>query len=260
MDRGDHKRYHVHAFDSRLLLETYFSDKEELGFIEDALRFPMMKLHSIFTQGHVKGDSLIDISLGSAIHHLYSACGFFKEITLLRVTETCVMELNKWRDARTGAFDWSHTTNILTSILGDLEKSLDPETKLKAAMKPILRCDLNKENLIDPEIVPQADCVITGCLLDVISEDESDYKRNLKKIVNLVKPGGYLMLFGILNTTYFMVGEEKFYAFKYNEKFAREALIDEGLSIDYCYVKDRKEDSKLVNHEGVIFILAHKCK
>ncbi|XP_056400409.1 indolethylamine N-methyltransferase-like [Hyla sarda] len=170
------------------------------------------------------------------------------------------MELNKWHNTRTGAFDFAHTAQMLTEISGNSDQSQDPDIKLKATMKPILLCDLNKENLTDPEILPQVECVITVCLLDYTSKDEGDYKRNLKKIVKLLKPGGHLILFGVLNTTYCIVGEEKFHAFKYDEKFVKEALIGEGLSIDYCEVNDRKGKSELSDYEAIIFIAAHKGK
>ncbi|XP_069803302.1 nicotinamide N-methyltransferase-like [Dendropsophus ebraccatus] len=260
MDSCDHKLYHVHRFDTRTALETYLSSKEDMPFIEDALKYPLMKLHSIFQQGHITGDRIYDISLGSGIHYLYPVCEFFKEITLLRVNETCVLELNKWLHTRTGAFDWSHTSEMMTDITGKRDQSLDPEMKLKAAMKPILKCDLHKENLADPEILPPADCVMTALLLDATSKDEDDYNRSLRKIVKLLKPGGHLILFGALNASYYMVGEERFHAFKYDEKFVKNAFTAEGLSIDFSEVTDREAKSNLSDYKARLFVVAHRDK
>ncbi|XP_069804633.1 indolethylamine N-methyltransferase-like [Dendropsophus ebraccatus] len=260
MDPGDHKLYHVHGFDSRKVLDTYMSDEEGKTFGDDALIFPMKKIHSIFVQGHITGDSLIDISMGSFIHHLYPAYDFFKEVTLLRVSEGCVMELNKWLNTRTDAFDWAHTARMLAEITGDSDQDLEKDVRLKAAIKRIMKCDLQEENLTDPEILPLADCVITAGLLDIISEDLKAYAKNLKKISNLLKPGGHLMLLGSVNATYMMVGEEKIHVLKYDESHARKALTDLGFTIDHCEVHNRKAESHLINYEGVIFIAAHKKK
>ncbi|CAN2391309.1 hypothetical protein PRIEUP_LOCUS1348 [Pristimantis euphronides] len=213
MDRGDHKLYHVHDFDSRTYLNTYMSDKEDMTFRDDYFLFPMKMLPSFFSQGHIRGDSLIDISIGSFIHHLYSACDYFKEITLLRATERCIMGLNKWRDTRTGAFEWSHTSQMLAEITGDSDVSQDKEIRLKAAVKQIMKCDLQKENLT-AETLPQTDCVITAGFLDVTCEDHEKFEQNLKKILNFLKPGGHLILFGVRNATYMIVGKEKFHVLK----------------------------------------------
>ncbi|KAG8537744.1 hypothetical protein GDO81_023994 [Engystomops pustulosus] len=91
MDCSAHKIYHLHSFDSRRLLEDYFS-------------------------GHVKGDILFDLSIGSMIHHLYSAYKFFEHIIVLKLNDRCIMELKRWVDTRTGAFQWGHVLQIHAEI------------------------------------------------------------------------------------------------------------------------------------------------
>ncbi|XP_069804609.1 nicotinamide N-methyltransferase-like isoform X1 [Dendropsophus ebraccatus] len=257
MDRGDHKLYHVHGFDSRTYLETYLSDKEDMAFKDDTLLFPMRKFHFALSQGHIKGDSLIDISMGSFIHHLYSACDFFKEITILRPSERCVMEMNKWLHTRTGAFDWAHTAQMLTEITGDSDQSLEKDIRLKAAIKQIITCYPHKQNLTDG-ILPQADCVITLAFLDATSENLQEYDRNLKRMSNLLKPGGHLLLIGSLNASYYTVGEEKFHLLTYDEAHVKKALTDVGFTIDHYEVHNRKAETDLTNYEGFIFIAARK--
>ncbi|XP_069804610.1 nicotinamide N-methyltransferase-like isoform X2 [Dendropsophus ebraccatus] len=225
MDRGDHKLYHVHGFDSRTYLETYLSDKEDMAFKDDTLLFPMRKFHFALSQGHIKGDSLIDISMGSFIHHLYSACDFFKEITILRPSES--------------------------------DQSLEKDIRLKAAIKQIITCYPHKQNLTDG-ILPQADCVITLAFLDATSENLQEYDRNLKRMSNLLKPGGHLLLIGSLNASYYTVGEEKFHLLTYDEAHVKKALTDVGFTIDHYEVHNRKAETDLTNYEGFIFIAARK--
>ncbi|CAN2390962.1 hypothetical protein PRIEUP_LOCUS999 [Pristimantis euphronides] len=167
------------------------------------------------------------------------------------------MELNKWRDTRTGAFEWSHTSQMLSNITGDSDVSQDKEIRLKGAIKQIMKCDLQKEN-ITVEILPQADCVITACFLDHTSADYKEYDQNLKKISNLLKPGGHLILFGLKNATYAMIGKEKFHVLKVDEIHVTNVLTNEGFTINYCEVHKRKAESDLSNYEGVIFIVASK--
>ncbi|XP_063798059.1 indolethylamine N-methyltransferase-like [Pseudophryne corroboree] len=258
MDSSAHKFYPVHGFDSREHLETYFSNKPDMIFGDDSIKFPMECLHHAFSEGHIKGDLLIDISAGSVIHHLYTASGYFKQILVLKCSEQCIMEVNKWINTRTGAFDWSHIMEYIKCLEGNSDQCQDKDMTLKTAITKIMKCDTDKENLTDPEVLPPADCVISAWMLDTISKDQDDYINNFRKIVKLLKLEGHLVLFGLLNTTYVLVGPDNVHMCKYDENFARKVLTDEGFIIDHCAVQKRTSVSDLSDYEAVIFITAHK--
>ncbi|XP_063797912.1 indolethylamine N-methyltransferase-like [Pseudophryne corroboree] len=258
MDSSAHKFYPVHGFDSREHLEAYFSNKPDMVFGDDSIKFPMECLHHAFSEGHIKGDILIDISPGSFIHHLYTASEYFKEILVLKCSEQCIMEVNKWINTRTGAFDWSHIMECTKFTEGNSDQCQDKDMILKMAITKIMKCDIDNENLTDPEVLPPADCVISASFLDLISKVKDDYINNFRKIVKLLKPEGTLILIGSLNTTYVMVGQDKIHVFRYDEKFARKVLTDEGFVIDHCAVHKKTTDSDLCDYEAFLFIKAHR--
>ncbi|XP_063798049.1 nicotinamide N-methyltransferase-like [Pseudophryne corroboree] len=258
MDSSVHKFYPIHGFDSREYLETYLTSKPDMIFGDDSIKFPMEWLHRAFSEGHIKGDLLIDVSAGSFIHHLYTASGYFKQILVLKCSEQCIMELNKWINTRTGAFDWSHVMEYIKCTEENSEQCQDKHMSLKMAITKIMKCDIDNENLTDLEVLPPADCVISTLMLDYISKDQDDYLSNFRKFVKLLKPEGHLILFGLLNTTYMVVGQDKVHMFRYDEKFARKVLTDEGFVIDHCAVQKRTAVSDLTDYEAVIFITAHR--
>ncbi|KAG8546058.1 hypothetical protein GDO81_019831 [Engystomops pustulosus] len=260
MDSCDHKLYHVHGFDSRKLLEDYLSDKPDMVFGDDSLVFPIENLLKTFTVGHIKGDILIDISLGSIIHHLYSACEFFKHMIVLKVQDRCILELKRWVDTRTGAFHWGHAEQLHAEIEGKSDESQDKNIKVRSALQHVLKCDLEKENITEPIDLPPADCIISCGLLDVISKDQDDYVRYIRKFSKLLKPGGYLLFAGMLEATYLKVGKDKMHVFQYNEDIARKAVVGEGFVIDRCEVKKRTNISDLIDYKAAIFMAAHKAK
>ncbi|XP_075696827.1 nicotinamide N-methyltransferase-like [Rhinoderma darwinii] len=260
MDSSPHKLYHVHGFDSRQCLEDYFSDKPDMAFGDDLLNFLIDNLSQVFTVGHINGDILVDLSLGSIIHHLYSASEFFKNIIVLKVNNRCIMELKRWVDERTGAFYWGHTSALLQQKEGNSGQFEDKEGKLRSTIQHVVKCDLEKENMTEPLVLPPADCVISALLLDVISKDQDDYIRYLRKFSKLLKPGGHLILFGGFGATYFTVGKDKFHAFAYDEDFIRKTVVGEGFIIDYCKIKERTAVSDLIDYKTVIIISAHKEK
>ncbi|XP_069803543.1 indolethylamine N-methyltransferase-like [Dendropsophus ebraccatus] len=260
MASSTHKLYHVHGCDSRQVLEHYLSDKAEMVFAEDSLIFPIQQLTRTFAGGHIKGDIIVDLSAGPLVHHLYAACEFFEHTIVLKVSDRCILEMKRWLDSRTGAFDWGHATKIHVETEGKSAQLQEKERKVREAAQHVMKCDLEKENMTDPIVLPPADCIISVTLLDFISKDQDDYIRYLRKFSGLLKPGGHLIIIGCLDRTYMMVGKDKFYALTYDEDFVRKALAGEGFVIDDCKVKKRTNVSDLCDYKGVIFIAAHKEK
>ncbi|XP_044138043.1 nicotinamide N-methyltransferase-like [Bufo gargarizans] len=258
MDSSTYKLYHKDCFDSREHLDTYFSDKDDMVFGEDSLLFPIEQLKNTFALGNINGEILIDLSISSIPHHLYSCCEFFKDIIVLKASDRCIMELKRWVDARTGAFDWSHAAKLHVDTEGNSDELQEKNEKLKSAIHQIVKCDLEKPNITGLIVLPPADCVISAGLLDVVCKEKEDYIRYLSKLSGLLKPKGHLILIGVVDATFFQIKEDRFHVFNYNERFAREAVERAGFVIDYCQVKERTAVSGLTDYSGTIFIAAHK--
>ncbi|KAM5163603.1 indolethylamine N-methyltransferase-like isoform 2-T2 [Mantella aurantiaca] len=229
-------------------------------FGEDSLKFPMMNLHYQFSSGRVAGKTLIDISLGSIIHHLYSASNSFQKIVVLKSNEKCIMELSRWRHDRTGAYDWTHTSAVAAELEGNRDQHQEKESCLKSSIKQILKCDFEQKNITSPVELPPADCVISLWMLEAISKNEDEYMRNLEKILKMLKPGGQFLLFSGTHATYFTAGGERFHYFTHDESFVKNALSKLGLVIDYCAVQRRRNVCDLTDYKAVMFTVANKVE
>ncbi|XP_075185247.1 indolethylamine N-methyltransferase-like [Anomaloglossus baeobatrachus] len=260
MDPCPSKFYPEHGFDSRKGLEQYVLDESEMNLGVDLLEFPIKNLTKTFTEGNIKGDVLIDFSVGPIVYHLYAACDFFKHIIILKIRDRCIMELKRWVDSRTGAFDWCRTAKFHVDVEGKSEHFQDIEEKVRSAAQHIVKCDLAKENIIEPMVLPPADCVLTVGLLGMISKDQDEYVSNLGKISRLLKPGGHIILCGVLGTTYYKIGKDKLHVMSYDEDFIKNALVQTGFVIDHVDVQERTSVSDLIDYKQVIFITAHKEK
>ncbi|KAM9299112.1 nicotinamide N-methyltransferase-like [Gastrophryne carolinensis] len=256
MDCCDVKYYHIHDICSRSMIDTYFCAGSV--FSDEALTIPMEKLHEEFEKDHIHGDLCIDFSVAPIIHHLISASGCFKQIILMRVTNSCIFEINRWLHDRTGAFCWKHASSFVAEKQGNSELCDHKEMQLKDVIKCVMKCNLEEENIVAPMETPQGDCVMSLWLLDNISTSQNDYLMKLRKMLECLKPGGRFIQIGSLNTTYYMNNGEKMHVFKYNKEFACSAVIGEKLIIDRCEVVPRKVKSDLSDIEASIFISAHK--
>ncbi|XP_072281445.1 indolethylamine N-methyltransferase-like [Pyxicephalus adspersus] len=259
MDSSNAKIYsNVHYFDSRKHLDTFFSGKVHPDLAYDTIVFPMEKLRQAIEKGLIKGDSLIDISVGGILHLLYAVCDFFKQITVLKFNEGCVMEVTKWLYTRTGAYDWSHMMSILPNLKGLRQLTDLKELQLKTTVKQVLKCDLNKVNITDPVLLAPADCVLVAAAAEIVSRDREEFVRNMKKFAALVKPGGQLIFFGVLGATYFLVGTEKHHIFSCDENLVSKVLTGEGFTILQSEVLQSKNKSDLVDHKATMFLIAQR--
>ncbi|XP_063798021.1 nicotinamide N-methyltransferase-like [Pseudophryne corroboree] len=168
------------------------------------------------------------------------------------------MELNKWVNTRTGAFDWKHVCKTITGLQDNSAENQKKEEKLKETIKRILKFDFCNKNLTDPEVLPPADCLLTAWVLDVVSQDQQEYIRNLRKVLKLLKPGGQLIVIGVLNGTYFTVANQRLHIFPYDESFIRKTLTDEGCEIVSCELLDRTVDSDLTDYKQFMVLIAVK--
>ncbi|XP_073511549.1 indolethylamine N-methyltransferase-like [Phyllobates terribilis] len=232
---------------------------DEIGVPEDFLE-QLLRTRESFSVGHIQGNILIDLSAGSTIHHLYAACEFFKHIIVLKGNDRCIMELKRWVDERTGAFEWGHAAKHHADLEGKSDQFQDKDVKVRTTLRHVVKCDFEKENIIKPIDLPPADCIIIAWFLEFISKNQDEFLKYLRKISKLLKPGGHLIILGILDATYVTSGKDKFHILKYDEDFARKALVAEGFVIDNCKVKKRTVVSDLTDYQGMLFIAAHKGK
>ncbi|XP_077105825.1 nicotinamide N-methyltransferase-like [Ranitomeya variabilis] len=252
------KFYLEDDFDSKQLMEQYFSDNPKTNLSADFLEFPMKNLTKTFSEGKIKGDTLIDLSVGPMVCHLLAACDYFKNIIVLKSRDRCITELKKWADSQTGLLDWGYVAKRYVDPEGKSENFQQKEEKVRSAAQNVMKIDLEKENIIEPKVLPPADAIISAGLMDVISKEEENYIRYLKRFQKILKPGGHFIYIGAIENTYYIVGKEKFHAMNYNEDLVKKALVGEGFVVDHSEVKKRTAVSNLTDYKDVLFMVAHK--
>ncbi|XP_075056091.1 nicotinamide N-methyltransferase-like [Mixophyes fleayi] len=258
MDSRLIKHYHVDEFNHNTLLDAYFSPKTPDCLFQDSTKSLMTFLHKAFTSGYVTGKTLIDISCGPIIFHLLPICEFLEEITFLELNDFCIKELEKWINKDTDAFDWTHTSTITEQLKGSSNGWQEIEDLLRSKVKPPVKCDFSKDNPTDPVLLPKVDCVMSIWVLEIISKDKDTYCKNLKKISSLIKLGGYLIIYGDINASYFKIGDQNYHVLTYDDNFLRKALSDEGYKIELYENLERKTTIDIVDHEKLVCVIVKK--
>ncbi|MEE6484636.1 hypothetical protein FKM82_013953 [Ascaphus truei] len=252
-----HKHYHDEEFDPKSLMETYIGADKSVTK-EEILHYPLRELFKILTPGCVRGDTLIEVSIGAAITHLLIASDYFKEIIMLESFDVSIREIEKWLKKEPGAIDRSHAARFACELEGKSDGWEEKEEKVRRAVTRVVKCDFTKANPLEPVVVPQADGLISMWYLEAASKDHDSYLSNLKKMSSFLKVGGHLILFVFLNVSYYMLDQHKFSMLTYDEEFAKKALRNTGYIIKSFGKLKSKLSTHLADYEHVGYFVA--CK
>ncbi|XP_056398818.1 indolethylamine N-methyltransferase-like isoform X2 [Hyla sarda] len=246
------------SFDPKAYLASFCS----LGSgRDDILTFRLKKCFETFGPGGLTGNVLVDIGTGPSIYHLLSACESFPHIIATDFTESNRQELERWLRREPGTFDWSGIVKTVCDLEGDRDNWVEKENKLRSRIQKVLKCDVTKGNPLDPTVIPPVDCLTTALCLETAGRDIDAYRCSLRNITTLLKPGGHLVLIGVLGDSFYKVGDKTFFCLPLDEETVRNAVIDAGYSIqdmEVYYIPDKTTCAHITDTYANVFIVAQK--
>ncbi|CAH2320153.1 nicotinamide N-methyltransferase-like [Pelobates cultripes] len=231
-------------FNSKDYYDSYYSSNQG-ALLGEWTDFVLRNFHQIFSSGNVKGNTLIDIGAGPTIYHLLSACEVFTNIITSDFLEQNLTELKKWLKKESNMLDWTPCVKFVCDLEGKSVNLAEKEEKLCKTVTQVLKCDVLKKNPFEPLVLPPADCLISCLCLEAACKDVASYCNTLKSLKDLLKPGGHVIIQSALNTTFYYVGEKKFYCLSITKKDIEKAFVEAGYEIVNLEVKQREDKSKL---------------
>ncbi|XP_029428629.1 nicotinamide N-methyltransferase-like [Rhinatrema bivittatum] len=254
------KEIYQRDFDPRAYLDTYYAADVGSFVTDEYLPFILKNLFGTFASGAIRGDTLIDIGSGPSIYQFLSACEYFREIIATDYTDRNLQELEKWLKKEPGAFDWSSAVKFVCELEGDREKWTEKEEKVRRTVTRLLKCDVTKSNPLEPLTLPQADCLLTFLCLDAACKDHEAFCCALRNITSLLKPGGYLVMGGVLGSSMYMVGQYPFFSLDLEKEFLERAVCDAGYVVERLEVQPRTDLTSmfLSDYKASFFLLLRK--
>ncbi|XP_031746603.1 nicotinamide N-methyltransferase isoform X1 [Xenopus tropicalis] len=257
MSCADHKDYHNEEFDPCCLFDTYVGDDKTISK-KELLEGPLRFLYKLFSSGSVKGETLINISIGADVSKNFVAADFFKNIILLESSDCCMKAIESWIRNEPGAEDQSHAAEFVCSLIGQSTGYKEQEEKARRAIKQVVKWDITKENPLGAVVLPQADCIVIVYHLEAICKDNDMYINVLKKLLSHLKIGGHLVMMAGINMSYYMVGQYKFAALNHNEELMQKAVTEAGCTVVSTETHRGKFKSPLIDYESVAYFVCRK--
>ncbi|KAM3922653.1 indolethylamine N-methyltransferase-like [Leptodactylus fuscus] len=250
-------------FDPEEYINTYYNRKSGIYVVDGCLDFELRKLHEAFATRGVKGKTLIDIGHGPTIYQDLSACEAFDEIIGADYTDRNREYYERSLRNEPGTFNWDAVIQQVCDMEGKGMSIEEKKKKLENTVKKTLKCDVLKNNPLEPLVLPKVDCVMALGCLECASSDLDDYRKALKNVSSLLKIGGHLILSEILNCSSYLSGGKRFSCLVLTEEFMRSAIAETGfeiLDLEVIYRKYDKEQYDFCNHDSTLFVLARKVK
>ncbi|XP_004702915.1 LOW QUALITY PROTEIN: indolethylamine N-methyltransferase [Echinops telfairi] len=240
-------------------LTTYYSLDSGPAPKAEVLKFSLEFLHKTFGPGGLMGDMLIDIGSGPTIYQVLAACSSFLDITLSDFSDCNRQELGKWLKQEPGAFDWSPVVKYACELEGDSGRWMEKEEKLRAAVKRVIKCDVNLDTPLAPASLPLADCVLTLLAIECACCSLDTYHAALHNLASLLKGGGgHLVTMATLGLSSYVVGKYEFSYLTLEREELEQAVLDAGFDIQELLQAPKLYSVSLAPNTGICFIVARK--
>ena len=253
-------------FDPKGFLNTFCVSPTEIP--DSAFAFCRQRLYNFYSRYGSKWDKntarLLEFGGGPTLQNLISAVPYINEITFAAHTESERKEIELWKNEKEGAHDWSshfkYIVNEVENIAGD-DAWREREELLRKRISSVVPCDISWDNPLPIEHEP-FEIVFTSLCLESACKTYTEYKVAIKKLVSLLKPGGFLLVIMAERETFYVDGKRKWSTLYNTFEQAKEAVAEAGTTI---YMAEREPASMeyiqnpvIADGKGFAFLAAQK--
>lgn len=241
--------YHSH-FDPKFYLETFYKCFKKEG---DETGSPFIRaFHEFWSNFNAPADMrarnirYLEYGGGPSIANLVFACPKVDHIVFSEYTEANREAVKSWIAGDPDAHDWTPIFQLAvlelekgsSVLLTEKEKLYQVQNRvdeLKRKLKSVVPCDVFKSSIVEldsDDVGKPFDVVSTSLCLESCVTSEAHYKTIVAELSKLIKPNGYLFMNGVLEGTFYFIGNKKFYNYPMTEKMVKEAMNGSGIEIE----------------------------
>ena len=262
-------RSFIEEFDPKGFLSTFSSSPG--GNPNSAFTFYRERLHRFYKRYSSKWDDktarLLEFGGGPVITTLISAAPYVNEIIFAAHTESERKEIELWKNRKQGAHDWSSYFKDIVckveNIAGD-DAWREREELLRKRISSIIACDISWDYPLAVKQEPAFEIVSTSLCLESGCPTYIKYKEGIKKLVGLLKPGGFLLMIIVERETFYVDGKKKWSTLYLTLEQVKEALAEAGITV---IVAEREPASMeyiqnpvIADGKGFAFVTAQKVE
>ncbi len=205
------------SWSPRRYLEQYYSSETTGDDVANA-RFVVAQLRKLSAPPR----EALEVGCGPTLHHAFSLAPFVERITLADYLPSNLEEARRWVDQDPRAFDWD------LCMTGTLAAELDIDQSVASTLLPerqrLLRARVRDYTAVDmlrdpPLSEPRTfDLVASYYCLEALGLDRDGWRDCMRRLAELVAPGGALLLGAMRDATIYRVFEHEYPVTRVNER------------------------------------------
>ena len=217
--------------------EDYLDKFDGSAYLQDYVYLErgqhMLRCYHNAFQDLPSGVSVLDYGSGPSVRGVISAATKASEIVLSDYSPTCLQLARDWVDNKEGSFNWDPHFNYIVKDLegGGDDKVAERKEQVRKAVKGFAHCDIAQEPPIEEKYHKLYDVVISSYVVESVAKTDEDFINLVTRMAQLVKPGGYFLLYSVENCTSYEVGDYNFHGFPVTTSLVRSALEQCNFSI-----------------------------
>ncbi|XP_020910654.1 nicotinamide N-methyltransferase [Exaiptasia diaphana] len=184
-----------------------------------------------------KFTNMLEYGTGPVVSRLINAAKHVQSIIAAEYLPANRQAMEDWINQDPKAFNWRPTFEYVVQKLegmtpDEVEKR---EAEVREKIKAVVHCDVKAENHLEiPSEIsakygPPFDIVMTCFCIEAAVESEKEYRNQIAYLAGLLRPGGYLVMHGVVKERFYKVGDKLFYSFPLMKEWILESMKDAGL-------------------------------
>lgn len=254
---GEYVNFDPHKY-AQTYYETISGGRDDWDYVPKALKFWL----ETFSREEFCGDELLELGVGPILLPAIFASRRFKRIYLSDYADVNIKAIRMWIDKHPDAYNWLPFCDYVAKKEKSGLTAPELELRVRNAVRDVFFCDINNENPLAPQPPRQFDCVIAAGVLECGSANHEAYKRNVRNIASLVKPGGYILADGDLNENFYYVNDQKFFILNLDAAFIRAAFEEAGFEelefLEFQYDASERSTIDMFDAQGYWQLRARK--
>lgn len=176
----------------------------------------------------------VDYGCGPTLHNAIAVAPYVGSLDMADWSADNLACVRRWVAREAGAGTWHHFTRYILECEGEsIPRAIAiarREARARATISRLLRTDARDAAPLGPERVAHYDLLVTGYCLDCISGDPQVWRRAMRNVLALVRPGGALLLDALWRCTSYQVGERWFPSANVDVDDLRDCLLENGFA------------------------------
>jgi SAM-dependent methyltransferase len=185
----------------------------------------------------------LEYGCGPTVMRALAAAPYVVSLDMADRLESNLRHVRSWWARDSDADDWSPFAEYILRCEGDVaptrERVYAREARTRRVLTELLPTDARRRDPLGPERYASYDLLISSFCLDCLSPSKAVWRRCMRNVFGLLRPGGSFVLLSLRNCARYRVGERWFPAANVSRGDFEAALLAGGaapgaLEIEEC--------------------------